>query len=65
MLAIVPLDKPDGVNTASTKSDATSGVSLRYIEAYDIDTDMWKSRFDVLFGLKLQRGEHCAAVYAN
>ena len=64
-LAIVPLDKPDGVNQASTKSDPTSGVSMRYIEWYDGDTDMWKFRTDVLFGVLLQRAEHAITVYAE
>ena len=64
-LAIVPLDKPDGVNQASMKYDATSGVGMRYAEWWDGDTDMWKSRFDVVFGVLLQRGEHAVAIYAE
>lgn len=64
-LAIVPLDKPDGVNQASMKYDSTSGVGMRYIEWYDGDVDMWKSRFDVVFGVLLQRPEHSVAVYAE
>ena len=64
-LAIVPLEKPDGVNNASVKYDPTSGVGLRYIEWYDGDTDQWKSRFDVVFGVLLQRPEHALAVYAE
>ena len=63
-LAIVPLEKPDGVNQASMKYDSTSGVGMRYIEWYDGDTDQWKSRFDVVFGVLLQRPEHSVAVYA-
>ena len=64
-LAIVPLEKPGGVNDASMKYDSTSGVGMRYIEQYDIDTDMWKSRFDIVFGVLLQRPEHAIAVYAE
>jgi len=64
-LAIVPLEKPGGVNDASMKYDSTSGVGMRYIEQYDIDTDMWKSRFDVVFGVLLQRPEHAIAVFAE
>ena len=63
-LAIVPLEKPDGVNSASMKYDSTSGVGMRYCEWWDGDTDQWKSRFDVVFGVLLQRGEHCVAAYA-
>lgn len=64
-LAIVPLDKPGGVNQASMKYDATSGVGMRYAEWWDGDTDQWKSRFDVVFGVLLQRPEHCIAVFAE
>ena len=64
-LAIVPLDKPDGVNQASMKYDSTSGCGMRYIEWYDGDTDKWKSRFDIVFGLLVQRPEHAIAVYAE
>lgn len=64
-LAIVPLEKPDGVHQSSMKYDPTSGVGLRYIEWYDGDTDQWKSRFDLVFGVLLQRPEHAIAVYAE
>ena len=63
-LAIVPLDKPDGVNAASMKYDPTSGVGMRYVEWYDGDTDQWKFRFDIVFGLLAQRPEHIVAVLA-
>lgn len=63
-LAIVPLEKPDGVNAASMKYDEQSGVGLRYIEWYDGDTDLWKSRFDVVYGLRTQRPEWTCAVAA-
>lgn len=64
-LAIVPLEKPDGVNQASVKYDAESGVGMRYAEWWDGDTDQWKSRFDVVFGVLLQRAEHAVVAYAN
>lgn len=63
-LAIVPLEKPDGVNTASTKYDEQSGLGMRYIEWYDGDTDLWKSRFDVVYGIKTQRPEWACAIAA-
>lgn len=56
-VAIVGLELPDGVNQASVKYDAQSGVGLRYIEWYDGDTDLWKSRFDVVYGILPQRPE--------
>ena len=64
-LAIVPLEVPGGVNQASMKYDAESGVGLRYAEWWDGDTDQWKSRFDVVFGVLLQRGEHAVITWAN
>jgi hypothetical protein len=63
-LAIVPLEKPDGVNNASMKYDDQSGVGLRYIEWYDGDTDLWKSRFDVVYGILPQRMEWACAIAA-
>jgi hypothetical protein len=56
-LAVVPLEEPGGVNQASMKYDDESGLGLRYIEWYDGDTDLWKSRFDVVYGIKVQRPE--------
>ena len=61
-LAIVPLELPEGVNRAAMKYDSKSGVGLRCIEWYDGDTDLWKTRFDVVFGLVVQRPEWCVAV---
>jgi len=56
-VAIVGLDKPEGVNNAAVKYDEQSGLGLRYIEWYDGDTDLWKSRFDVVYGILPQRPE--------
>ena len=61
-LAIVPLERPKGVNQASMKYDSQSGVGLRYIEWYDGDSDIWKSRFDILYGIKTQRPEWSVAI---
>lgn len=61
-LAIVPLECPDGVNTARMKYDDQSNVGLRYIEWYDGDTDLWKSRFDVVYGILPQRMEWACAI---
>jgi hypothetical protein len=63
-LAIVPLEKPAGVNNASMKYDDQSKVGLRYIEWYDGDTDLWKSRFDVVYGILVQRPEWACAIAA-
>lgn len=56
-VAIVPLDEPGGVNTARMKYDEQSGVGIRYIEWYDGDSDLWKSRTDVVYGILCQRPE--------
>jgi len=61
-LAIVPLDEPGGTNESSMKYDKQSGVGLRYIEWYDGDKDLWKSRFDVLYGILLQRPEWACVI---
>jgi hypothetical protein len=63
-VAIIGLEKPDGVNAASVKYDEQSGVGLRYIEWYDGDTDLWKSRFDVVYGILMQRPEWACIVAA-
>jgi coat protein Gp5 len=61
-LAIVPLEEPGGVNQASMKYDDESGLGMRYIEWYDGDVDLWKSRFDVVYGIKVQRSEWACAL---
>ena len=52
-------------DAAITRALRTDSEALRYAEWWDGDTDMWKSRFDVVFGVLLQRGEHAIAVYAE
>ena len=52
------------VHQSSMKYDSQSGVGLRYIEWYDGDSDIWKSRFDVLYGIKTQRPEWSVAIAA-
>lgn len=56
-LAFAPLQKPDGVDMASTKSDDQLGISMRFVRWYDGDNDRFKARFDVLFGFKVVRPE--------
>lgn len=63
-VAIVGLEKPDGVNQASVKYDEQSGVGLRYIEWYDGDFDLWKFRFDVVYGVLVQRPEWAVRIAA-
>lgn len=56
-LAFAELQKPQGVDMASVKTDADSGVSMRFVRFYDGTTDAFKARFDVLFGMKVVRPE--------
>jgi hypothetical protein len=56
-LAFAELQKPAGVDMASVKTDKQIGVSMRFVRLYDVDSDVFKSRFDVLFGYKVVRPE--------
>ena len=56
-LAFAELQKPQGVDMASVKTDPDSGVSMRFVRFYDGTTDAFKARFDVLFGMKVVRPE--------
>lgn len=56
-LAFAPLPKPDGVDMGATKTDSQLGVSMRFVRWYDGDTDLFKCRFDVKYGVKVLRPE--------
>lgn len=56
-LAFAELQKPQGVDMASVKTDADSGVSMRFVRWYDGSSDQFRGRFDVLFGVKTVRPE--------
>lgn len=56
-LAFAELPKPDGVDQSSTKTDKKLGISMRFVRWYDGDTDLWKARFDVKYGIKVLRPE--------
>ncbi len=64
-LAFAPLPKPEGVHQASTKTDPKLGVSMRFIRWYDGDSDLWKARFDVKFGVKVLRPEWVCRIYSG
>lgn len=49
-MAMADLPLPDGVDRAARVSDDQLGVSMRMIRAYDINTDNWPCRIDVLYG---------------
>ncbi len=51
------LEKPQGVHFASVKYDKTLGIAIRCVAQYDIRTDTFPCRLDVLYGWLAQRPE--------
>jgi hypothetical protein len=49
-LAMADLLLPRGVHVAERVSDKQLGISIRYIEAYDINMDRMPGRTDILYG---------------
>jgi hypothetical protein len=49
-LACADLPLPGGVDLAARKSDPQTGLSIRMIRAYDITTDRFPCRLDILYG---------------
>jgi hypothetical protein len=49
-LACADLPLPGGVDMAARKSDPQTGLSIRMIRAYDITTDRFPCRLDILYG---------------
>jgi hypothetical protein len=49
-LACADLPLPGGVDMAARVSDKQLGLSMRLIRAYDISTDKWPCRLDILYG---------------
>lgn len=56
-LATADLPLPNGVDKAARTSDKQLGISLRMVRDYDINTDQWPTRLDVLCGALLLRPE--------
>jgi hypothetical protein len=48
--ACADLPVPGGVDMAARKADDQLGMSMRMIRAYDINTDRWPTRIDLLGG---------------
>lgn len=51
-LVFVPLEMPDGATFKARETDPQSGLSIRVIKDYDIDTDDDVIRLDILYGTK-------------
>jgi hypothetical protein len=63
-LVTADLPVPKGVDMGSRVSDKQLGVSLRMVRAYDINTDQWPCRIDVLYGWATLRPELACRVAA-
>jgi len=64
-LAFAELQKPNGVDLASTKTDKQLGISMRFVRWFDGDNDRFKARFDVLFGMKVVRPEWACRIASS
>jgi hypothetical protein len=56
-LACVDLPVPGGMHMATRKNDKRLGLSLRFVAGYQISTDQYIGRFDLLCGWALIRPE--------
>lgn len=56
-LAYVPLEMPQGVDFAAVETDPDTGISIRLVRQYDINSDKFKTRADVLYGWAALRPE--------
>lgn len=62
ILGCADLYVPRGVDMGSVMSDPESGLSIRFVRAYDKDTDEMVSRLDILYGWLLARPEWACRV---
>lgn len=63
--ASADLPLPRGVDMAGRASDKQLGVSLRMVRAYDINTDNFPMRVEVLYGMAVLRPEYGCRVCAG
>jgi len=56
-LACADLPLPEGVDRAARAADADLGISVRMVRQYDIMSDRWPCRIDVLYGWAALRPE--------
>ena len=50
VMGVADLDVPGGTDMAYRASDPQTGLSVRVIRDYNVVTDQWITRFDILFG---------------
>lgn len=65
VLATADLPLPSGVDMAARVSDKQLGISIRMVRQYDILTDRFVCRMDVLYGWKTLYPELACRVYGN
>jgi hypothetical protein len=63
-LVTADLPVPKGVDMGSRVSDKQLGISLRIVRAYDISSDQWPTRIDVLYGWAALRPELAVRIAA-
>lgn len=63
-LVTADLPVPRGVDMGSRMSDKQLGISLRVVRQYDINTDNWPCRIDVLYGWAVLRPELACRIAA-
>lgn len=56
-LAYVPLEMPQGVDFSAVETDPDTGISIRLARQWDINTDKFKTRVDVMYGWGVARPE--------
>lgn len=63
-LVTADLPVPKGVDMGARVADKQLGISLRIVRAYDITTDQWPTRIDVLYGWASLRQELACRIAA-
>jgi len=63
-LACADLPLPGGEDMAARASDKQLGLSVRVVRQYDIQTDQWPCRLDILYGWSILRPELACRVSA-
>lgn len=61
-LAFVPLERPQGVDFSAVETDPDTGISIRIARQWDITTDKFKTRADVMYGWQALRPEWAAKI---
>jgi hypothetical protein len=63
-LATADLPLPGGEDMAARASDKQLGLSVRVVRQYNIDTDQWPCRIDILYGWSILRPELACRISA-